>query len=198
MREIAPGIVHWTARHPGIGEEVSSYLLPAAGVALNPMVPAEGLEELRSYGEPSDVVLTNRHHYRDSDRFVEAFGATVHCHQAGMHEFGLGQRVVPFSFGDELPGGLRALEVGAISPEETAIHAPAQRALAVADGVINESTLTFVPDGLMGDDPEGVKRGLLAAFARLLEEDWAHLLCAHGDPVADTGHEALAAFVAAH
>ena len=29
MNEIAPGIVHWKAKHPGIGADVSCYYLPA-------------------------------------------------------------------------------------------------------------------------------------------------------------------------
>jgi hypothetical protein len=55
--------------------------------------------------------------------------------------------------------------------------------------------LSFVPDELMGEDPEAVKRGLLAAFARLLELDFDALLLAHGDPVPRGGKAALRRFV---
>ena len=53
MREIAPGLFHWTARHPKIHIEVSSYWLDASGVAFDPLVPVaagldQGIDGLRS------------------------------------------------------------------------------------------------------------------------------------------------------
>ena len=83
------------------------------------MVPAGGIEALGA--EPQRIVLTNRHHYRDSDRF----GCPVLCHEAGLHEFDGG--VEGFAFGDELAPGVRALEVGVLTPEETALHLAATR-----------------------------------------------------------------------
>ena len=80
-----------------------------------------------------------------------------------MHEFTHGERVVPFAFGDELPGGAIAHEVGSICPEETAVWFPAERALAFADGLVRmppNGQPGFVPDSLMGDDPELVKTRL--------------------------------------
>ncbi len=50
MEEIASGIVRWTARHPNLGVDVSSYLLVEEGVVLDPMVPPEGL--LLAHGTP--------------------------------------------------------------------------------------------------------------------------------------------------
>jgi hypothetical protein len=41
MDIIAPGIVHWTARRPQIGMDVSSYYLTDEHVLIDPMVPAE-------------------------------------------------------------------------------------------------------------------------------------------------------------
>ena len=40
----------------------------------------------------------------------------------------------------------------------------------------------------MGDDPEGVKRGLHESLRRLLDEDFDALLFAHGEPMANGGH----------
>jgi hypothetical protein len=55
-----------------------------------------------------------------------------------------------------------------------------------------------VPDGLLGDDPEGVKDGLRAAYARIADElEFEALLLAHGGPLATGGRDALAAFAAA-
>ena len=45
MREVLPGVYHWTAIHPRIGVEVSSYWLDDAGVLIDPLTPPEvGIE----------------------------------------------------------------------------------------------------------------------------------------------------------
>jgi hypothetical protein len=54
----------------------------------------------------------------------------------------------------------------------------------------------FVPDSLMGEDPEGVKRGLRARLAELAErDDFDVLLFAHGEPVRTGGREELRTFL---
>lgn len=197
MREVAPGIWHWVEVHPRIKIPVSSYYLPAEGVVIDPIAPSEGLDFFEEHGAPTDVLLTNRHHYRSSGEFAERFGATVRCVREGMHEFTHGEQVEPFDFGDELPGGIVAHRVGAICPDETALHVPAREALALADGAVRmepSGPLNFVPDFLM-DDPEETKAGLRESYRRLAELEFRHLLLAHGGPVVDEGRDALAAFV---
>jgi hypothetical protein len=196
MHEIAPGLWHWTARHPHIGSEVSSYYLRSERVALDPLLPAEGLEWFAG-AEPEHVVLTNRHHDRDAWRLQEAFGSQVHCAATGVYELEGRGSVTPFEFGDELPGGIIAHGVGAICPDETALHIPAHRALAVADGVVRwggDESLGFVPDSLM-DDPAATKRGLRDSYRTLLDLEFELLLLAHGLPVTADAHRELRAFV---
>jgi hypothetical protein len=196
MREIAPGLWHWTGRHDHIGSDVSSYYLPAERVLIDPMVPAEGFEWFEEHGTPEHVLLTNRHHDRQAWRLRERFSCTVHCIANGLYELQGRGPVVPFEFGDQLPGGVVVHEVDAICPDETALHIPVHRALACADGVVRGTGggLAFVPDFLM-DDSEQTKQGLRAAYRRLLELDFDLLLLAHGEPVVGGGCEALAAFV---
>ena len=192
MQEIVPGIFHWTALHPRIKREVSSYYLPQERVLIDPMKPAEGLDWFTSQGPPAEILLTNRHHWRQSGAFVDAFGCTVRASRAGMHEFTRGKQVEPFDPGDELPGGIVAYEVGAICPDESALHIPRRSAVACADGLVRmNGEPGFVPDELMGDDAEDVKRGLREAYARLAELAPENLLLAHGDPVVGAGAETL-------
>lgn len=199
MREIAPGLWHWTARHGHIQMDVSSYYLLPERVLIDAMIPEEGLEWFDAHGTPEHVLLTNRHHDRDAWRLREAFGCTVHCVRNGLHELEGRGPVEAFDFGQQLPGGVTALEVDAICPDETALHIPSHRALACADGVVRwpgQEPLAFVPDQLM-DDPEQTKAGLRDAYRRLLDLDFDLLLLAHGDPVIDGGKDALRAFVEA-
>jgi hypothetical protein len=199
MQEIADGLWHWTARHEHINAMVSAYYLHAERVLLDPMLPPGGIEWFAEQGsEPEHLVLTNRHHDRDAWRLREAFGCEVHCIANGCHELAGRGPVTPFDFGDELPGGIIVHEIGAICPDETALHIPVHRALACADGIVRwpgVDGLTFVPDFLM-DDPDETKRALRDAYRALLDLDFDRLLLAHGEPLSHGGKRALREFVA--
>jgi len=198
MREIGKGLWHWTATHPRIGWEVSSYYLSSERVLIDPLLPPSGLEWFADNDSiPAHVLLSCRHHDRASWQFQKQFGTEVHCIDNGAYALQGRGRVTTFTFGDELPGGVVACEVNSISPDETALYIPDQRGLVCADGVIrdgDDSPLEFVPDSLM-DDPERTKAGLRAAFTTLLELDFDRLLLAHGRPILTGGKQALAAFV---
>jgi hypothetical protein len=114
-----------------------------------------------------------------------------------LHELEGRAPVEPFEFDDELPGGVVAHEVGAICPDECALHVPIHQALACADGIVrwtDDGTLSFVPDELM-NDPEQTMAGLRAAYRRLLDLDFERLLLAHGDPIVHGAKDTLFAFV---
>jgi hypothetical protein len=203
MDEVLPGVLHWTTFHAGIGQAVHSHFYVEGSALFDPRVPENGgLEEVARHGRPETVLLSNRHHLRHAAAFAERFECTIRAQRAGLHEFdGDGPDVLPFDFGDEPAPGVRALEVGALTPEDTAFRiAAGPGALLFADALIRDAdgALSYVPDGLMGDDPEGVRRGLTAALRALLDEDFDALLFAHGAPVATDGRAVLEAFVAGH
>ena len=68
--------------------------------------------------------------------------------------------------------------------------------LAIADSFIRYGDdIGFVPDYLMGDDPERIKRRTKARFLEVCDDvDFDHLLFAHGTPLIGGGREALRAF----
>ena len=200
VHEILPGLFHWTTFHEGIGQDVHSYYIADThpAVLIDPRVPDEGIEWFDGRRRPEHIYLTNRLHYRHSDRFSKAFGCTVWCHRDGLHHFGKKRPVKGFDHGDTLPGGINALPVGVLCPEETALYWPGPNGvLAIGDAIIREDmALGFVPDELMGDDPEAVKHGLRAAFERHLTLDFDNLLFAHGEPWIGDAKAALAGFLA--
>jgi glyoxylase-like metal-dependent hydrolase (beta-lactamase superfamily II) len=195
MDEIVPGVYHWSAFHEGIRQPVHSYFVAGARALLDPMLLDEGLDWFEGERRPERILLTNRHHYRHSHRFVDAFGCPVLAPEVGLHEFEGGPEVQGFAFGDEVAPGIVAHEVGGICPDESALHLEREKCLACADGVIElGGELSFVPDQLM-DDPEKDKAGMRDSYRRLLELDFENLLMAHGAPVVGDGKAALKAFV---
>lgn len=203
IREVLHGVHHWTTIHPAIQIAVSSYFIEGASTLLDPLLPEEGLEWFRE--APQRVLLTNRLHSRHTKQFVDAFGCEVWTNREGLHHFGPSGEIRDldphgFEAGAILNGGIQSHPVGALCPDETAFTIPGpEPALAIADGVVRDGDgpLVFVPDFLMGDDPETVKRGLIAAYRRILDSDatFDHLLLAHGEPWIGGGRTALRDFV---
>jgi hypothetical protein len=197
MDLILPGVYHWCATHPNTGSPAHAYAVGATLV--DPILPDDGIEALP--GPVEQIVLTNRHHYRSSAEIARHFGCPVRCHEAGLHEFAGTDRVVEgYTWGQQLAGDVEAVELDAICPEETVLHVHrGDGALAFADGVVRLSgdALEFVPDGLLGDDPEQVKADLRSALAALLDREFDALLFAHGDPIVGGGKQRLTAFVEA-
>lgn len=189
--------MQWTTHHEGIQSQVSSYFYEPAATLIDPRVPEGGLELFEGRRPPERIVLTCRHHYRHSDRFVEAFGCSVHGPESGLHEFGDGVEVQGFRPGQVLAPGVEALEMGTIAPDDSALYLEVEGgALAFADGLVHIGPeIGFVPDFLMGDDPEAVKRGVVESLTQLLDRRADTLLFAHGDPVVRGGREALERFL---
>jgi hypothetical protein len=196
MREIVPGIFHWSAFHEPIHAKVSSYYVQPAGIVLDPKVPEDGLEALP--GKPQQVALTSGHHSRDAQRFAGAFDIPIRAsRQAAEHLGDSALEIQTFSDGEQLAPGVMAIHIGVLSPDEGALHlAVAEGALAFADGLNrNGGTLGFFKDELLGDEPERVKRELKQAFKGLLTLDFDHLLFAHGEPLIGGGKAELRDFV---
>jgi glyoxylase-like metal-dependent hydrolase (beta-lactamase superfamily II) len=194
MREIAPGVHHWTAMHPKLGFEVSSYFVADPGTLLDPMVPpGAGFDWFRDAREPATIVLTNRHHDRDSQRFCDEFGiGPVLVPEPGLHEFeGRSLEVAGYAAGEEIVPGIVAHGVGAIAPDDMALEIRSVGALALADGLVHfEDGVRFVRDDYM-DEPEKTKRGLARSLEQLLDIDFDTLLFAHGEPIVGGAKQVL-------
>jgi hypothetical protein len=200
MEEVLPGLIHWSAFHEGIGQDVHSGFVLASGTLIDPMEPPQGLEVVGALATPKRIVLSNRHHYRHSARYAEHFGCQVLCNEAGLHEFDERRPVAGFAFGDRLARDVRALELGSICAEETALSLELDGgALWFGDGVTRgrEGSLAFMPDRLLGDDPEGVRAGLRERLRSLTDEDFDTLLFAHAAPVCEGAKRMLGALVEA-
>ena len=190
--EILPGLHRWTAIHPRIGIEVSSHYLSGSRIALDPLLPAPGMAWFDRHGGVESVVLSNRQHLRGAEQLAERYGCPIRCHEAGLHEFTAGPEVHGFAAGERLGPQLVALEMDAICPDDTVLRLDVgQGALLFADALINHGGLGFVPDELIGEEPETVKREIRERALALAAEPIESLLFAHGDPILESGREAL-------
>lgn len=190
MEQIAQGIQHWKAVHPNLGIEVSSYWIPDLKLLLDPIAVPDEVEDVDC------ILLTCRHHVRDSLEAAERLDATIQAPRTGMDDYPDDTPIQPYNFGDSLVGGaVRTHEVGGLSPDETALHIPSVSALSIADGAIRYGDeLDFVPDQYM-DDPAKDKADLKRGFGELADQlDFDVLLLAHGKPYPSGGRDALRRF----
>ena len=198
MRELRPGLFHWTTFHEGIGAPVSSYYVEPAGALIDGRVPDEGIEAaFDGRAAPQQAIVTTGLHMRHADRFAEAFGCAVRAPAEARERLGDDASFEPYHGGDEVAPGVTAVHIGKLCPDEYALHiAHGPGAISFADALMRYAeTLSFVPDNLIGDDAEGIKSGLNEAFRALLERDFEDLLFAHGEPLVGGGPAALRAFI---
>jgi hypothetical protein len=202
MNELLPGIWHWTAFRESIGAEVHSYWVEPAGIVIDPMIPPDvGLDWWDGRDlKPQQCVLTIGLHWRHSSDFAERFDCPVRVAAPGLERYeGTDRKAEKFEWGDEVAPGVTAIEVDSIAPDEAALHiAAGDGVVALGDSLIRAdggAPLQFVPDFLMGDDPETVKAGLRDSLRGLLTREWDALLMAHGDPIVRAGQSALRDFL---
>jgi hypothetical protein len=197
MDEVLPGIYHWTGHDMEVAAPVHSYYVEPAGALIDPVMPVGGTLAFAGMTPPQQVIVTNRRHVRDSDRFAQAFGCKIRAALAGLEAFD-GLEVEPFGFGDEVAWGVTAVEMGRIFPEEVALLIThGNGAIALGDVLSHPSgaPLAFPPDDLLGGHPDRIKRALKAALWGLLIRDFDALLLSHGAPLADDAKAALRRFV---
>jgi Metallo-beta-lactamase superfamily len=196
MREILPGLFHWTTVHEDINAPVSSYYVQAAGVVIDPRIPDEGLGAFGSLGTPQQIVLTTGLHLRHSEQFAQEFGIPIRAPLQARERLGDRVDFEPYGDADEIAPGVRAIEIDLLCPDEYALHVEvAEGALAIADGITNYGSMGFFADDLLGAHPDRVKEGLRNAYRAQLGRDFDHLLFAHGDPIVGNGKAKLRDFV---
>jgi hypothetical protein len=201
MHEIVPGLHHWTTRRDTIGLPVSSYWVEGAGLLIDPMVPEEGPDAFRqAQVGPQQIVLTTGLHDRHAARLADELGIPIRAPREAAERLGETLAFEAYGDGDELTPGAQAVRIGVLAPDEYALHLTTDvadgGAIALADTLHHYGdALSFFADGLLGEDPKAVKRGLRQQLTTLLERDWQHLLFTHGDPILDRGKRVLRDFV---
>lgn len=217
LREIAPGLHRWTARHPdwhpsgdGFGREVGSYALTTEDGALllvDPLVlddaQAAAVDALADAATKTDIFITIGYHVRSAPALAARYGATVRGPpQAGKR---LDKRAKGVAFavlepGTPGPAGVVAHAIGRPRRGETPLHFPTHRALAFGDALVT------TPEGelrMWCQDPDDASRRTFyrdrfaPTLAPLADLEPEHVLVTHGEPVLGDGAAALRAAAAA-
>lgn len=195
IAEIAPGLRRWSARHDEWGEDVGSVAVDTADglVLIDPLAPPPGL------GRPAHVLLTVYWHGRAAAD-VGAAKIWAPARSAGP----LRNREVPvtaaFRAGDELPGGIQALQTPRVS--EVAYWLPGHATLVVGDVLLGAGAKPHATADVLRLCPErwlgaGTHDDLRAMLRPLLELPLERILVSHGEPVLTGGRQALAELLGA-
>jgi glyoxylase-like metal-dependent hydrolase (beta-lactamase superfamily II) len=200
VRELAPGLWRWTARHaewhPGVfGAEVASFAVEAEPTLLiDPLLPADGdgpLERLDAL-EPKAILITIPYHARSAEELSERYGAPIHGHPAVAKRLERTRRLKPID--GELPGGARAYPIGKPRRYETPIHLPSHKALAWGDAIVATPAgdlRLWHQDGVDEKRIRWYRERFNPTLAPLLELDLERILVTHGEPVLEGGSAAL-------
>src|SRR5439155_2146195 len=181
MREIIPGVLTWPWFSERFGYDFNGYWLPEHRLAVDPVeLPAETFS-------PSQIVLTNRNHFRDAAKLKAASGARVLCHAADRAFVESKGVAVDENLGDRA-GPFRVVPVPGKSPGEVALHWPERRVLLVGDACVGKApgVLGLLPDAVLDDKPR-----LLTSLRALLALDFDTLLLADGHSILTGAKRAL-------
>jgi glyoxylase-like metal-dependent hydrolase (beta-lactamase superfamily II) len=185
VEELRPGLWYWTAVYPTWDDNVvGSYAWDSGStlVLLDPLSPPTLVDELAA-GKEVATVLTCDWHDRSAPELVERLGAPVHAPAGGQGSLDAQH----FSLGDELPAGVVAHP--ATHPGEVTLWIADAGALVVGDALVVKDGVLKIPETWLdeGDSVADVQERL----APLLELPVELVLTTHGEPVRESGAEAL-------
>lgn len=191
MDQVAPGLRRWTAWHDEWEQDVGSLALETSdGLVL--IDPIEPPPELRS---PAHVLITVFWHGRTTADLEtgRVWASTRSARPLENRGITVTDR---FRAGDELPGGIQALQTPRVN--EVVFWLPEQRAVAVGDVLLGAGAkpratsepLRLCPERWLGKASHAELR---ESLRHLLDLPVEQVLVSHGEPVLGDARAALTA-----
>jgi hypothetical protein len=187
LHDVVDGLWIWRMPHPDWNGQadweptVTSVALESGGarILLDPLAPPpharEAWDRIEAFG-PDTAIVLKPDHVRDIDLFVRWYGVRALGPVLYWRDDVPKTELEPVRSGDDLPGGLKALDDGR-GMLETPVFLPEQRALVFADAMT-------APGGELRvwASPRHGDRAL-PALRSLLELPFEHVIVSHGAPV---------------
>jgi glyoxylase-like metal-dependent hydrolase (beta-lactamase superfamily II) len=195
MKEILTDVYSWSWFSEDKAIDFNGFFVRGVGGAVvvdPPRYRKVDLQHMEQLGAPQAIVITNRHHARESRTLAAHFGIPIRIQEADapLVEPPLGGI---FKEGDALGAGLKAIGVPhSKSPGETALHVPWANALIVGDALIGKpaGSLSLLPPSKF-KDPRKAREGLRC----LLDIPFESILVGDGTSILRRGKEALREFL---
>jgi glyoxylase-like metal-dependent hydrolase (beta-lactamase superfamily II) len=202
MREVAPGLLYWTARHPEwhpgeFGAEVGSYAALTGDelLLIDPLAPPDELDGLLP--ERVSILITIGYHVRSAEELWKRWRRQVQVTIYGPPN--AGKRLPAKAFtelqpGDEGPAGVRAFAIGRPVRGERPLWIPSHHALAFGDAIVTntDGELRMWMQDPLNDERAAFYRDRFApSLQPLLELPLKRVLVTHGPPVLKNAAAAL-------
>jgi hypothetical protein len=201
VKELAPGLHRWTARHPswhpgGFGAEVASFALVADDelLLIDPLVTDEdALDDLAAAARRTHILITIGYHVRSAAALSARHGATVH----GPAQAGTRLAGTPFAElapGTPGPAGVVAHAIGRPRRGETPLWLPSHDAIAFGDALVTtpEGQLRMWSQEPLDDRRRAFYRDRFAPTLQpLIDRRPRRILTTHGAPVLTRATAAL-------
>lgn len=193
MREILPGVFHWTVEWPGVFPLESYWLRTDAGSILIDPVESADLDAIEDADDVLAVVLTVGWHERSAGLFARRTGAPILIPAADEYFFENLAEYQTYDDGAALPGDLRAIATPG-RRSEGGEHALLSRlhggTLIVGDCLGTAAKWTPWQELPLGGHPRNHPRPA-ESLSHLLAYEFENLLPGHGQPILGGARAAL-------
>ena len=194
LREILPGLFHWSVRWPGWWSLESYWLrVENGGVLIDPL-ESVGIGELEEADDIQAIFLTVGWHERSARLFSRRTGAPIFLPELDSHMIEDIDQFIGYGDAFEHECGLRAIGVPGLTRGEQALLSGTHGGtLFVGDAL--GTTAKWAPNGMrLGGHPNGHPRPS-QTLSHLLDYEFENLMPGHGKPIVGGAKDELARLI---
>ena len=195
MKEILPGLWHWTVIWPGIWPLECYFLRTDSGSVIIDPIESSRLVPIDTADDILAVIVTIGWHERSARLFGKRYGVPVYVPERDLCMIEDLEDFETYGDGDLLLGGLRAIGVPGLTRGEQALYSAVHGGILFTADCVG-CAAKWAPDGMtIGGHPTGHPNPP-ETLSHLLETPFTHLCPGHGEPLIDTGRTAFEALLA--
>jgi glyoxylase-like metal-dependent hydrolase (beta-lactamase superfamily II) len=193
MREILPGVFHWTVDWPGVFPLESYWLKTDTGSILIDPIEGPDLGAIEESGDVLAVILTTGGHERSAGLFARRTGATMYIPAVDERLIENPGEYATYEDGETLPGRMLAIATPGqrMADGEHALLSPLHGGtLIVGDCLGTAAKWTPWEELPLGGHPRNHPHPA-ESLSHLLDHEFENLLPGHGQPILGGARAAL-------